>query len=101
MLEGRRRREVSGGEAGRDGCEVVSSSRDGPHHPQALGQWCTNQHELDWPGGLWDSQLVLDGDMHRAAAFLDKTPGNQAAARTLTSVFLCPGAHLLTAQSGR
>lgn len=101
MLEGRWRGDVSGGEAGRDGRGVVSSSRDGPHLPQALGQRCTNQHKLGWTGQLQDSQLALDGDMHRAAAFLDKDPGNQAAVQILTSVSLRPGAYVLTAQSGR
>lgn len=52
------------------------------HKPASVG--------LDW--GLWDSQLVLDGDMHRAAAFLDKI-------LILIFVSLHPGAHLLTAQS--
>uniref|UniRef100_A0A8C5TDE8 Uncharacterized protein n=1 Tax=Malurus cyaneus samueli TaxID=2593467 RepID=A0A8C5TDE8_9PASS len=39
------------------------------------------------------------GDTHRAAAFLDKTPGKQAAVQILTSEAWCPGVHLLTAQS--
>lgn len=46
-------------------------------------------------GGLRDSQLVLDGDMHGDVAFLDRNPGKQAAAQSLTSVSLRPGAHLL------
>lgn len=79
--------------------EVISSSRNGPSCPKVLGETCTNQHELGWMGRLRDSQLVLDGDMHRAAAFLDKNPGNQAALQILASMSLHPGAQLLTAQS--
>lgn len=54
---------VSRGEAGRDGCRVVSSSRDGPHHSQGLGQRCTNLQKLGCMGELQDSQLGLDSDM--------------------------------------
>jgi len=53
---------------GRDGHGVASSCRDGPHHPQVFGSEVRKPARV----GLWVSQFVLDGDMHRAAAFLDK-----------------------------
>lgn len=45
------------------GMDAVSSSRDGSHLPQALGQRCTNQRELGWTGGCGtpsSSWMVLD-----------------------------------------
>lgn len=46
----------------------------------------------------WGLPGFPDGDIHRAAAFLDKSPGNQAAVQILTSQARRPGVHLLTAQ---
>lgn len=46
----------------------------------------------------WGLPGFPDGDIHRAAAFLDKSPGNQAAVQILTSQARHPGVHLLTAQ---